>query len=74
VSSAVGQRYLHGTSHVVLFVRTARTDAYGGGAPFVCLGTATVVEHRGERPIAITWELDRAMPRHVLQAGALDVA
>ncbi len=74
VSSAVGQRYLHGTSHIVLFVRTARTDAYGGGAPFVCLGTATAVEHRGERPIAITWQLDRAMPRHVLQAGALDVA
>ena len=72
--SRVGRRYLDGTSHALLFTRSARNDEFGGGAPFVCLGTATAVEHHGERPISITWRLDRAMPRQVLQAGVLDAA
>jgi hypothetical protein len=73
-ASAVGRRYLDGTSHVVLFVRPARSDEFGGGAPFVCLGTASVEEHQGERPISITWRLDRPMPQHLLRAGAVDAA
>ena len=48
-------------SHVVLFARQRPTDDLGA-APFVCLGPATYVEHRGERPIAITWRLHRPMP------------
>jgi hypothetical protein len=56
--------YLHhrklGT-HVVLFVRNAPRDEIGV-APFLCLGQASHVEHRGERPIAITWRLHRPMP------------
>jgi hypothetical protein len=74
LASAAGRRYLEGTSRAVLFVRTARNDEFGGGAPFVCLGEVHAVEHRGERPISITWRLERAMPQHVLQAGALDAA
>jgi hypothetical protein len=74
LASAAGRRYVDGTSHVLLFVRTARNDEFGGGAPFLCLGTARPVDHRGERPISITWSLDRPMPQSVLQAGALDAA
>ncbi|MDL5159278.1 DUF3427 domain-containing protein [Actinomycetospora termitidis] len=73
-TSAVGRRYLEGTSHALLFTRAARNDELGGGAPFICLGTATAVEHQGERPISVTWRLDRAMPQHVLQMSALDAA
>ncbi|HEX6197331.1 MAG TPA: DUF3427 domain-containing protein [Jiangellaceae bacterium] len=62
--SPTGRRYLthrdQGT-HVVLFVRNARRDEIGV-APFLCLGQASYVEHRGERPIAITWRLRREMP------------
>lgn len=64
VASPTGQRYLshreRGT-HVVLFVRDAPKDELGA-APFLCLGQASYVEHRGERPIAITWRLRRPMP------------
>ncbi len=74
LNSAAGRRYVDGASHVLLFTRAARSDQFGGGAPFVCLGTASAVEHHGERPISITWHLDRSMPRPVLQSGALDAA
>lgn len=64
VASAVGQRYLnhrdHGT-HVALFVREAPSDDLGA-APFLCLGLCDYVDHKGERPIAITWRLHRPMP------------
>jgi hypothetical protein len=53
----------------VLFTRDAPTDAIGA-APFICLGTARYVEHRGERPMAITWRLDREMPPAVFQAAS----
>lgn len=72
--SPAGQRYLHGISWVLLFVRAAREDEFGGGAPFLCLGRASLVEHHGERPIAITWRLERPMPVEVLQDGAVEVA
>ena len=59
-----GQRYLNheaqGT-HVLLFARESPSDDLGV-MPFLCPGTATHIEHRGERPIAITWRLNRSMP------------
>jgi hypothetical protein len=65
LASASGQRYIHhrerGT-HVALFVRETKTDDLGEGAPFLLLGECDHVEHRGERPIAITWRLRRPMP------------
>ena len=42
-----------------------------GAAPFLCLGQATYVEHRGERPIAITWRLDRPMPAEAFQRASV---
>ena len=68
LDSPTGRRYLTGGSRVLLFVRTARTDDLGS-APYLCLGQATIVEHRGERPIEITWRLHRPMPCEVLQQG-----
>lgn len=65
VASPTGQRYLHhrerGT-HVLIFSRPTKTTEFGTGAPFLFLGTAQYVAHRGERPIAITWRLDHPMP------------
>ena len=65
LASAVGQRYVHHRerrTHVALFVREAKSDDLGEGAPFLLLGLCDHVEHRGERPISITWRLRRAMP------------
>jgi superfamily II DNA or RNA helicase/HKD family nuclease len=65
LASAAGQRYVHhGTrgTRVALFVREAPRDDLGEGAPYLLLGLCDHVEHRGERPIAITWRLRRPMP------------
>lgn len=62
--SPTGRRYLRHRelgSKVVLFVRDRPTDDLGA-APFLCLGQASYVEHRGERPMAMTWRLHRPMP------------
>ncbi len=65
VASKTGQRYLnHGAngSHVLLFSRPQKVSAFGTGAPYLFLGEADYVEHRGERPISITWHLRTPMP------------
>jgi superfamily II DNA or RNA helicase/HKD family nuclease len=62
--SPAGQRYVNHQkegSNVVLFVRETPNDDLGV-APFLCLGSVCYVEHRGDRPIGITWRLDRPMP------------
>ncbi len=59
--SPTGRRYLDGSSTPLLFVR--RTNKIGNHAPsFAFLGPARLVDSRGEKPIAITWKLDTAMP------------
>ncbi|WP_406833213.1 DUF3427 domain-containing protein [Pedococcus sp. KACC 23699] len=64
-TSTTGKRYLNhreqGT-HVLLFARPKKVTEFGSGAPYLFLGEADIVEHRGERPIAITWRLRTPMP------------
>lgn len=70
VASPTGQRYLTqrtSGSEVLLYVRGSKVWEFGGGAPYLLLGDADFVEHRGERPIAVTWKLRREMPPQVLQ-------
>ena len=56
-------------THVALFVRESPSDELGQAAPFLRLGLVDHVEHRGERPIAITWRLRRPMPAETFQAA-----
>jgi superfamily II DNA or RNA helicase/HKD family nuclease len=75
-SSATGQRYihhLHRGSHILLFVREAKTNSLGT-APYVFLGPADYVSHEGDRPMAITWRLQRSMPMDVYMASRAAVA
>lgn len=72
-TSEAGRRYLGQAgrqTHVALFVRESPTDDLGA-APFLCLGQAAYVEHRGERPIAITWRLDRPMPAETFRIASV---
>ncbi|MDQ2788983.1 MAG: DUF3427 domain-containing protein, partial [Actinomycetota bacterium] len=65
VASKTGQRYLthrDNGSAVLLFTRPQKSSAFGTGAPYLFLGEADYIEHRGERPIAITWHLRTPMP------------
>ena len=61
INSPTGQRYLTGASEVLVFARQEPNDEFGT-SPYVFLGPARYVSHTGERPIAITWKLDHAMP------------
>lgn len=61
VVSKTGQRYLSGSSTVLLFVRQEQKDEFGT-SPYLFLGPASYVSHTGDRPIAITWRLDNPMP------------
>jgi hypothetical protein len=75
-ASPTGQRYIHHRqrgSHILLFVRETKTDAFGA-APYVFLGPAEYVSHEGERPMAITWRLRRSMPTEVFMASRAAVA
>ncbi|WP_411803189.1 DUF3427 domain-containing protein [Arthrobacter sp. LAPM80] len=72
-SSPTGQRYLNRRSHgsrVVLFTREVAEDETGLTMPYTCLGQVDYVQHKGEKPIAITWKLQRPMPADVFADAA----
>ncbi|WP_182358938.1 DUF3427 domain-containing protein [Tomitella gaofuii] len=72
-TTKTGRRYLDQRetgSNVLLFTRDHNSDELGS-APYMLLGDVDYVDHRGERPIAITWKLRRPMPEAVYQAGAV---
>ena len=71
VDSPTGQRYLNHRSlgsSILLFVRDGKTNEMGT-EPYMFLGPASYVSHTGDRPIAITWKLDHAMPLDVFTAA-----
>ena len=67
--SPTGQRYLSGSSTVLLFVRQEQKDEFGT-SPYLFLGPAHYVSHQGDRPIAFTWRLDHAMPMDFFNLAA----
>lgn len=70
VASPTGQRYLSGTSTKLIFVRQRRLDETGT-SPYLFAGPARYVSHSGERPIAITWQLEHPLPADVFAAATL---
>nr|WP_226344289.1 DUF3427 domain-containing protein [Agilicoccus flavus] len=70
LDSPTGRRYLDGSSTILLFVRQERTGEFGT-EPYTFLGPAHYVSHTGERPIAITWRLDHAMPADLYADAAV---
>jgi hypothetical protein len=60
-ASPAGQRYLAGSSTVLLFVRINRSE------PFMALGPVSLIAARGNRPIAITWQLAHRPPEDFFQ-------
>ena len=61
INSPTGQRYLTGSSQVLIFARQEQKDEFGT-SPYLFLGPAHYVSHTGDRPIAITWRLEYEMP------------
>lgn len=75
-NSATGRRYLdrrgHG-SQIVLFTRERSNDDAGMTMPYTCLGQVDYVQHSGEKPISITWKLQRPMPADVYSTASTAV-
>ncbi|MEU7990152.1 DUF3427 domain-containing protein [Streptosporangium canum] len=72
--SATGRRYQYHErdgSHVLLFTRERKEDENRHPEPFVFHGTAKYVEHRGEKPMAVTWRLDEEMPADLFRRAAI---
>ncbi|MFE2377299.1 DUF3427 domain-containing protein [Streptomyces sp. NPDC059398] len=59
------QNHVANGSHVLLFARRYKSTDIGGAQPWMLLGPATYVEHRGSRPMAITWDLKHTIPADV---------
>jgi superfamily II DNA or RNA helicase/HKD family nuclease len=70
VASPTGQRYLRGTSTVLLFVRHEQKDEFGT-SPYLFAGPMTYVSHEGDRPIALTWRLRHALPTDFYNAASV---
>ena len=70
VGSATGQRYLYGSSTKLIFVRQHKSNEFGT-SPYLFAGPATYLEHSGERPIAITWQLEHPLPNDLFAATNL---
>jgi superfamily II DNA or RNA helicase/HKD family nuclease len=72
LDSRAGRELLDPATRVVLFVRESPSNDFGKGAPFLCLGRVHLVPGsvRGERPIAMVWELERPMPAATYEKAA----
>ena len=71
-ASPTGQRYVNHASmgsNVLLFVRDRAKTSAGATSPYWCLGPATYLNHTGERPMAINWQLRTAMPEALFEAA-----
>lgn len=64
--SPTGRRYQQAQFgaawRTLLFVRQSKETAIGTTAPYLFLGPVRYVSHEGEKPMRITWELEREMP------------
>lgn len=62
--TSVGKRYINNKSlneNILLFVREAKEDKFGS-LPFMFLGPADYVSHKGNKPMSIVWKLHNKIP------------
>ncbi|WP_328910360.1 DUF3427 domain-containing protein [Streptomyces sp. NBC_00234] len=73
-TSPTGVRYQNhkeqGT-HVLLFVRRYKKTDIGGPQPWMLLGPAEYVKHKGSKPMGIVWKLRHEIPADVLTYSAI---
>ncbi|MGW8884356.1 DUF3427 domain-containing protein [Streptomyces sp. NPDC055749] len=58
-------------SHVLLFVRRYKKTDIGGPQPWMLLGPAEYVKHKGSKPMGIVWKLRHEIPADVLTYSAI---
>ncbi|WP_393058326.1 DUF3427 domain-containing protein [Streptomyces sp. LN549] len=73
-ASPTGLRYQthrEKNTHVLLFVRRYKKTDIGGPQPWMLLGPADYVTHKGSNPMAITWKLHHEMTADVWTYSAI---
>ncbi|MFE1412912.1 DUF3427 domain-containing protein [Streptomyces sp. NPDC058746] len=73
-TSPTGVRYqthVEQGSHVLLFVRRYKRTDIAGPQPWMLLGPAEYVEHRGSNPMGIVWKLHHEIPADVWTYSAI---
>lgn len=55
---------------ILLFVREKSTDEFGNTMGFVFLGEGNIIDHYGEKPMSINWELKEPMPNYLWHDAA----
>ncbi|WP_406735293.1 DUF3427 domain-containing protein [Streptomyces sp. NBC_01108] len=58
-------------THVLLFVRRYKKTDIGGPQPWMLLGPAEYVEHKGSKPMGIIWKLRHEIPADVWTYSAI---
>lgn len=58
-------------THILLFVRRYKKTDIGGPQPWMLLGPAEYVEHKGSKPMGIVWKLRHEMPADVWTYSAI---
>ncbi|HLS45507.1 MAG TPA: DUF3427 domain-containing protein, partial [Ornithinicoccus sp.] len=69
-ASPTGQRYIQGSSNVLIFAREQQSDEFGT-SPYLFLGPGRYVSHQGERPVAFTWRLQHPLPTDFFNAATV---
>ncbi|MEU3985900.1 DUF3427 domain-containing protein [Streptomyces sp. NPDC026672] len=64
------QQHAQQGSHVLLFLRRYKRSSIGKSEPWMLLGPATYATHTGSKPMAITWDLQHALPADVWSYAA----
>jgi superfamily II DNA or RNA helicase len=73
ITSPTGQRYIRDRSDnhkVLLFVRESKQE-FGKSSPYVFLGNARYVSHKGSNPIQIVWKMDHPIPERIIRESSL---
>ncbi|WP_030547083.1 DUF3427 domain-containing protein [Streptomyces albus] len=76
-TSPTGLRYQNHQrqgSQVLLFVRRYKKTDINGPQPWMLLGPAEYVEHRGSKPMGIVWKLRHPLPADVWSYSAVAVS
>ncbi|CAM5451637.1 hypothetical protein SAVIM338S_02806 [Streptomyces avidinii] len=58
-------------SHVLLFVRRYKKTDIGGPQPWMLLGPAEYVSHKGSNPMGVEWQLHHEIPADVWSYSAI---
>ncbi|MCX4700452.1 DUF3427 domain-containing protein [Streptomyces sp. NBC_01373] len=65
------QRHAQQGSHILLFMRRYKNTDIGKSQPWMLLGPATYKEHKGSKPMGITWRLEHELPADVWTYAAI---